>query len=100
MSNRFRRHSFPRRLATLSCCALLAVIGLLFGSATSSGSTQPAAQVAAAPEQTVVGFGASGAWWPQDLGQFPPRVQQHVASLLFSQMSGIGLSIYRYNIGA
>jgi len=100
MSNRRHSRAFPRRLATASLCALLGVTGLLFGSASSSGSTQPAAQVAAAPAQTMTGFGASGAWWPQDLGQFPPSVQQRVASLLFSQTSGIGLSIYRYNIGA
>jgi O-glycosyl hydrolase len=44
------------------------------------------------------GFGASGAWWPNDLTKFPKGVQEKVANLLFSP-TGIDLSVYRYNIG-
>src|SRR5439155_825588 len=55
-------------------------------------------RVAAAPAQTIDGFGASGAWWPNDLVRFPPSVQKHVADMLFSPQ-GIALSGYRYNIG-
>jgi O-glycosyl hydrolase len=44
------------------------------------------------------GFGASGAWWPNDLVSFARRVQEKVADLLFSK-PGIDLSAYRYNIG-
>ncbi len=44
------------------------------------------------------GFGASGAWWPNDLVRFPVSVQNHVAQLLFSS-AGLELSAYRYNIG-
>jgi O-glycosyl hydrolase len=58
----------------------------------------PVATVSASPAQTMDGFGASGAWWPNDLAAFPPAVQEHVASLLFDR-SGIALSGYRYNIG-
>ncbi|WP_281369145.1 glycoside hydrolase [Phytohabitans rumicis] len=43
-------------------------------------------------------IGASGAWWPNDLVNFAPSVQQNVANLLFSG-SGLALSAYRYNIG-
>jgi O-glycosyl hydrolase len=50
------------------------------------------------PAQTIEGFGASGAWWPNDLVHFDPAVQRLVADLLFSP-GGIGLSAYRYNIG-
>ncbi len=56
------------------------------------------ARVVAAPAQTIDGFGASGAWWPNDLVKFPPSVQKRVADMLFSP-HGIALSGYRYNIG-
>jgi O-glycosyl hydrolase len=52
----------------------------------------------AAPIQTMQGFGASGAWWPNDLVRFDPAVREHVANLLFGR-DGIALSAYRYNIG-
>ncbi len=58
----------------------------------------PIARVSAVARQTVEGFGASGAWWPDDLAAFPPRIQQDVATMLFSAR-GIELSGYRYNIG-
>ena len=58
----------------------------------------PIARVVAAPGQTIQGFGASGAWWPNDLAKFPAGVQQQVANMLFSA-NGIALSGYRYNIG-
>jgi O-glycosyl hydrolase len=48
--------------------------------------------------QTMQGFGASGAWWPNDLVNFPSTVQKKVADLLFSK-PGIDLSAYRYNVG-
>ena len=51
-----------------------------------------------APAQTVAGFGASGAWWVNDLTNFSSSVQSQVAGLLFTT-SGIDLSQYRYNIG-
>jgi len=49
--------------------------------------------------QRIQGFGASGAWWPNDLVAFPDAVQDQVAALLFSK-AGIQLSSYRFNIGA
>ena len=56
------------------------------------------ARVAAAPAQTIDGFGASGAWWPNDLATFPASEQHLVVEMLFSP-HGIALSGYRYNIG-
>jgi O-glycosyl hydrolase len=49
--------------------------------------------------QTVHGFGTSGAWWAQDVGGWEHEVRDHIIQLLFDQQEGIGLSIYRYNIG-
>ncbi len=57
-----------------------------------------AAVVDAREAQRIDHFGASGAWWPNDLVKFPPAVQRRVAELLFGR-EGIALSGYRYNIG-
>jgi O-glycosyl hydrolase len=58
------------------------------------------AAVRAGPAQTIGGFGASGAWWPNDLARFRPEVREEVAALLFAPgPRGIALSVYRYNIG-
>jgi O-glycosyl hydrolase len=48
--------------------------------------------------QKIDGFGASGAWWPNDLVKFPPRARRRVDDMLFSRR-GIALSGYRFNIG-
>jgi O-glycosyl hydrolase len=49
-------------------------------------------------QQTIDGFGASGAWWPTDVSHFSSSVQRQLADLLFSR-AGLDLSQYRYNIG-
>lgn len=53
------------------------------------------------------GFGASGAWWAQAVGGWENiaddsglAVRDRIAELLYSREKGIGLTIYRYNIGA
>ncbi|HLL67988.1 MAG TPA: glycoside hydrolase [Micromonosporaceae bacterium] len=56
------------------------------------------ATVSASPSQTIQNFGASGAWWVNDLARFTPANQQRVADLLFGP-NGLHLSAYRYNIG-
>jgi hypothetical protein len=57
-----------------------------------------AATLSTTPAQTFDGIGGSGAWWPNDLFNFPDDVRQNISTLLFSQ-SGLGLSHYRYNVG-
>ncbi|GLI02019.1 glycoside hydrolase [Phytohabitans aurantiacus] len=57
-----------------------------------------AAEVSPAPAQTIDNFGASGAWWPNDLVNFAPAARQQVVDLLFGS-GGLALSAYRYNIG-
>lgn len=49
--------------------------------------------------QTIEGFGAAGAWWAQDVGGWDEEKRNLIADLLFDREQGIGLSIYRYNIG-
>lgn len=48
--------------------------------------------------QTMEGFGASGAWWAQDVGGWE-GVRDEIAELLFSAEKGIGIGCYRYNLG-
>ncbi|MGB2862316.1 MAG: glycoside hydrolase, partial [Sedimentisphaerales bacterium] len=49
--------------------------------------------------QEIDGFGASGAWWAQIIGGWEESKRQEIVELLFGK-KGIGLSIYRYNVGA
>ena len=56
--------------------------------------------------QTIEGFGASGAWWAQVVGAWDHEdkatkksVNKAIAELLYNKETGIGLSIYRYNLG-
>ena len=57
--------------------------------------------------QTMESFGASGAWWSQYVGGWDKpygdgtkAVRDEIASLLYSKEEGIGLTNYRYNVGA
>ncbi len=48
--------------------------------------------------QTVESFGGSAAWWSQVVGNF--EISDKIAELLYSKEKGIGLGVYRYNLGA
>lgn len=56
--------------------------------------------------QTMESFGASGAWWSQDVGGWTEGMEdgveprEQIATLLYDRGKGIGLTNYRYNIGA
>ncbi|RKL66991.1 hypothetical protein CR203_14050 [Salipaludibacillus neizhouensis] len=51
--------------------------------------------------QEIDGFGASGAWSLDQIGEdWSEENKNKVADLLFSQEEGIGLSMWRFNIGA
>ncbi|KAI4088347.1 MAG: hypothetical protein LQ344_006132 [Seirophora lacunosa] len=56
-------------------------------------------RISSVPQQTIQSFGASGAWWPNYLNDFPPEQQKNLSSLLFSK-DWLHLSGYRYNLGA
>ena len=47
-------------------------------------------------EQEITGWGTSGCWWAQKLGECESA--EEVTKLLFTK-EGLGLNIYRYNIG-
>ncbi|KAL6717441.1 hypothetical protein ACLMJK_005356 [Lecanora helva] len=55
--------------------------------------------ISSTPQQIIKSFGASGAWWPNDLNFFPPAQQKNLSSLLFDK-EWLYLSGYRYNVGA
>ena len=48
--------------------------------------------------QNINGFGASACWWSQDVGAW--ENSKEILSYLYDKNKGIGLNIYRYNIGA
>ena len=57
--------------------------------------------------QTLESFGTSGAWWSQYAGLWDSKYQgtmrtnrQRIATLLYDPTYGIGLTNYRYNLGA
>lgn len=70
------------------------------GSDTNTISVQPSKTY-----QTMEGFGASAAWWAQDVGGWTEKdasgeeVRTAILKLLYSD-EGIDLDIYRYNLGA
>ncbi|MEU6259623.1 glycoside hydrolase [Streptomyces sp. NPDC047043] len=66
--------------------------------ATEAHAATPAPALVTTQAQTVDGFGASGAWWVNDLNNYSSTVKSQVGDLLFGT-SGLNLSIYRYNIG-
>ncbi|KAL8915368.1 MAG: hypothetical protein Q9171_000238 [Xanthocarpia ochracea] len=56
-------------------------------------------EISSTPQQTLKSFGASGAWWPNFLRDFPTAQQQNLSELLFSE-DWLHLSSYRNNMGA
>ena len=50
--------------------------------------------------QNILGFGASGAWWAQEVGAWPETERRALVRLLYDKNTGLGLDIYRHNIGA
>ena len=97
---RSRTHPRRRVLTPALTAATLLAASAGAGIVLAPSAAQAASSTAevTAPAQTVAGFGASGAWWVNDLTNFSSSVQAQVASDLFTT-SGIDLSQYRYNIG-
>ena len=48
--------------------------------------------------QTNEGFGTSAAWWAQNVDD--EALAEQIAAYLYSKESGLGLDVYRYNVGA
>ena len=50
--------------------------------------------------QIIENFGASDCWSMQKIGAWPDEQKEQIAQLLFSPLAGIGLSCWRFNLGA
>jgi O-glycosyl hydrolase len=84
---------------TTAAAAVLVTTALaLLPSPAAADAVPVTATVSTTPAQTIDGFGASGAWWVNDLANFSPANQRRAAELLFGAR-GLRLSAYRYNIG-
>lgn len=70
---------------------LITTIAPLFGLSRS-------ATISSTASQTINGIGASGAWWPLDIHNFPDEVKNNVSDLLFGR-EALSITSYRYNIG-
>jgi O-glycosyl hydrolase len=76
---------------------------LLFLAGCMNPSQTPLDEIIIKPEekhQVIEGFGASAAWWAQDVGGWEDEKRKRIVELLFNPETGIGLTIFRYNIGA
>jgi O-glycosyl hydrolase len=91
----------PARLRSIlvGIAAATVVVAALAEPARAQAPAVSAVRVLAGGAQTIKGFGASGAWWPNDVQSFSQANQTRIAQLLFDPKAGLGLSIYRYNIG-
>lgn len=87
---------------TRTALAAIGGIGLAYGMLGSAASAAEHRDVVdlGIRHQVIENFGASDAWTMQAAGQWSDANRQRIADLLFSQEKGIGLSLWRFNIGA
>lgn len=79
---------------------LVSIFGILTGCANPVAvSTEEIVIIPSEKHQTLEGFGASAAWWAQDVGGWEDEKRDRIVRLLFNPEEGIGLSMFRYNIG-
>lgn len=79
------------------CVVLAALQTFAFSLFTSSG-TQSIGVNKYAENQTFESFGTSSAWWSQTISD--EETAREIARLLYDDETGLGLDVYRYNIGA
>lgn len=86
-----------KRLASLALAAAIA----LGTSAVSAWAADHADVVDVnVKHQVIENFGASDCWTMQIAGKWSDENKNKIADLLFSQEKGIGLSLWRFNVGA
>jgi O-glycosyl hydrolase len=84
-----------------AAASLVAVVLGAAGAARSQAPSNITVRIDAnKPHQTIANFAASDAWAGQFVGNWPTAKKEAIADLLFSQEKGIGLSMWRFNIGA
>ena len=95
-----KRKGMIRRLA-----AAAVLCGLLFSAA--AGEEMRITIDESVDYQTLESFGTSGCWWSQYMGLWDApygntgrSMREQIAALLYDREIGIGLTNYRYNLGA
>ena len=78
-------------------CIVLALLQAFIFSVFTSGKKQTIGVNEFMKHQTFEGFGTSSAWWSQTIGD--EETAREIARLLYDDETGLGLDIYRYNIG-
>ena len=90
---------FPLKLSAVA--PAFAVLLATAGPARSQAPATVTVRIdAAKTHQTIANFAASDAWAGQFVGNWPTAKKEAIADLLFSPEKGIGLSMWRFNIGA
>ena len=79
-------------------CIVLAALQAFLFSIASIGETQIIGVNEFGDHQVFESFGTSSAWWSQTIGN--DETAREIARLLYDDETGLGLDIYRYNIGA
>ncbi len=80
------------------CLILAALQTLIFNLSTQHKDVQTLGVISYERYQTFEGFGTSSAWWSQNIDD--EATAKEIARLLYDDKTGLGLDIYRYNIGA
>jgi len=78
-------------------CIVLAWLQAFTFSVFTIGKTQSIGVNKFVEHQTFEGFGTSSAWWSQTIAD--EETAREIARLLYDDETGLGLDIYRYNIG-
>lgn len=79
-------------------CIVLAALQAFIFSIESIGETQTVGVNKFVEHQTFESFGTSSAWWSQTIDS--EETAKEIARLLYDDETGLGLDVYRYNIGA
>ncbi len=87
----------PEMITRLVCLLLAAIQTLIFNICTHNEETQTLGIISAERYQTFEGFGTSSCWWSQNIDN--EETAKEIARLLYDDETGLGLDIYRYNIG-
>ena len=90
--------SFPLKLSAVA--PALAVLLAASPARSQAPATTTVRIDATNNHQTIANFAASDAWAGQFVGNWPAAKKEAIADLLFSPEKGIGLSMWRFNIGA
>ncbi len=79
-------------------CIVLAALQTFLFSVESIGKTQTVGVNKFVEHQILESFGTSSCWWAQTIDD--EATAKEIARLLYDEETGLGLDIYRYNIGA